>query len=239
VIADHLADALFAPTERNKRDLIHEGVPNSKILVTGNTVVDALLAASSLPYDWDKGPLSGIPEFGKIVLVTAHRRESFGEPLREICFAIKELSVQFQSSEVHFVYPIHLNPNVQKTAREILEGLPNVSLIQPLDYLSMVNIMKRTALILTDSGGIQEEAPAFGVPVLVMRDVTERPEAIESGVARLVGTDRNRIVEEAGRLLRDPIEYRSMATRKNPFGDGKAAGRIVSYLVEGTKANQA
>jgi len=239
LIADHLSDALFAPTERNRSDLIREGVPNGKILVTGNTVVDALLTASSLPYDWAKGPLAALPEFGKIVLVTAHRRESFGEPLREICFAIRELSTQFESAGVHFVYPVHLNPKVQKTAREILEGLSNVSLIQPLDYLSMVNIMQRSALILTDSGGIQEEAPTFGVPVLVMRDVTERPEAVDSGVARLVGTDRERIVEEAARLLRDPAEYRMMATRKNPFGDGNAAKRIVSYLVENAKANQA
>ena len=239
LIADHLSDALFAPTERNRRDLIREGVPNGKILVTGNTVVDALLTASSLPYDWAKGPLAALPEFGKIVLATAHRRESFGEPLREICFAIRELSIQFQSAGVHFVYPVHLNPKVQKTAREILEGLSNVSLIQPLDYLSMVNIMQRSALILTDSGGIQEEAPTFGVPVLVMRDVTERPEAVDSGVARLVGTDRERIVKEAGRLLRDPVEYRMMATRKNPFGDGNAAKRIVSHIVENAKANQA
>lgn len=237
LIADHLADALFAPTERNRQELFREGVPGGRILVTGNTVIDALLTASSLPYDWATGPLATLPKLGKIVLVTAHRRESFGNPLREICLAIRELSAQFESLGVHFVYPVHLNPNVRQPVREILGGLSNVSLIEPLDYLSMVNIMKRSALILTDSGGIQEEAPSFGVPVLVMREATERPEALEAGVARLVGTDRQRIVEETGRLLRNPAEYAAMATRKNPFGDGKAAGRIVSYLIERAKAD--
>lgn len=239
MIADHLADALFAPTERNRQDLIREGVLSSKILVTGNTVIDALLTSSSLPYDWATGPLASLPEGRKIVLVTAHRRESFGKPLREICLAIKELSTQFESSAVHFVYPVHLNPNVRQPVMEVLGSLSNVSLIEPLDYLSMVNIMKRSTLILTDSGGIQEEAPTFGVPVLVMRDTTERPEAQEAGVARLVGTDRQRIVEETRRLLRNPSEYDAMATRKNPFGDGKAASRIVSYLIERAKVDSA
>jgi len=237
LLADHLADALFAPTEQNRQDLQHEGVPNGKILVTGNTVIDALLTAASLPYDATKGPLAALPEFGKIVLVTAHRRESFGEPLREICLAIKELAAKFQSSGVHFVYPVHLNPNVRKPVHEILGGLPNVSLIEPLDYLSMVNIMKRSALILTDSGGIQEEAPTFGVPVLVMREATERPEAVEAGVARVVGTNRQSIVTEAERLLLNPTEYRAMSTRMNPFGDGQAAPRIVAYLLQHTKAD--
>jgi UDP-N-acetylglucosamine 2-epimerase (non-hydrolysing) len=238
-IADQLADSLFAPTEGNRQDLLREGVPDSKILVTGNTVVDALLTASSLPYDWAKGPLASLPKGGKIVLVTAHRRESFGKPLREICLAIKELSAQFGSSSVQFVYPVHLNPNVRQPVREILGGLSNVSLVEPLDYLSMVNIMKQSTLILTDSGGIQEEAPSFGVPVLVMREATERKEAQEAGVARLVGTNRQRIVEETGRLLRNPSEYSAMANKKNPFGDGKAASRIVSYLIEHAKENSA
>jgi len=237
LIADHLADALFAPTEKNRQNLVREGVPNNKVLVTGNTVIDALLTSSSLPYDWTKGPLADLPQGRKIVLVTAHRRESFGRPLREICLAIKELSEQFGSSLVQFVYPVHLNPNVREPVREILGGLSNVSLIEPLDYLSMVNIMKRSTLILTDSGGIQEEAPSFGVPVLVMREATERPEAIEAGVARLVGTNRQRIVEETGRLLRNPTEYAAMATGRNPFGDGRASSRIVSYLVERAKAD--
>ena len=142
-------------------------------------------------------------------------------------------------ASVHFVYPVHLNPNVLQPVREILGGLSNVSLIEPLDYLSMVNIMKLSTLILTDSGGIQEEAPSFGVPVLVMREATERQEAEEAGVARLVGTNRQRIVEETARLLRNPSEYSAMATKKNPFGDGKAASRIVSYLIEHAKENLA
>lgn len=237
LVADHLADALFAPTERSRRNLVQEGIPSDKVLVTGNTVIDALQTASSLPYDWGKGPLAAIPQLGKTVLVTAHRRESFGGPLREICLAIKDLSARFESSGVHFVYPVHPNPNVRKPVKEILDGLSNVSLIEPLDYLSMVNIMKHSALILTDSGGIQEEAPTFGVPVLVMRQATERPEAVESGVARLVGTDRRRIVQETERLLQNPAEYRAMARRKNPFGDGKASGRIVSYLIQAMKAD--
>jgi UDP-N-acetylglucosamine 2-epimerase (non-hydrolysing) len=137
------------------------------------------------------------------------------------------------------VYPVHLNPNVRQPVSEILSGLPNVILTEPLDYLSMVNIMKHAALILTDSGGIQEEAPTFGVPVLVMRESTERPEALEAGVARLVGTDRRRIVEETARLLRNPTEYAAMARRKNPFGDGKAAGRIVAFLIDRSKAGRA
>jgi len=236
LIADHLADALFAPTEGNRQNLVREGLPNSKILVTGNTVIDALLTSSSLPYDWATGPLADIPQGRKILLVTAHRRESFGKPLREICLAIKELSEQF-GSLVHFVYPVHLNPNVREPVREILGDLSNVSLIEPLDYLSMVNIMRRSTLVLTDSGGIQEEAPSFGVPVLVMRAATERPEAVAAGVARLVGTDRKRIVEETGRLLRNHTEYAAMATGNNPFGDGKAASRIASYMVERAKVD--
>lgn len=239
VVADHVADVLFAPTERNRELLTGEGIPSSKILVTGNTVVDALLAAARLPYDWATGPLAGLPTNKRLVLVTAHRRESFGKPLREICLAIKELSVAFEPSGFHFVYPVHLNPNVRQPVREMLAGVPNVSLIGPLDYLSMVNLMKRSHLILTDSGGIQEEAPSLGVPVLVMREATERPEALEAGVARLVGSGRQRIVQETSRLLENQSEYTAMATKKNPYGDGNAAGRIVNYLLEDAEADSA
>jgi len=231
-IADHIADVLFAPTEENRHNLIREGISEQSILVTGNTVIDALLQASKMNYDWVAGPLSRVPKDKRLVLVTAHRRESFGEPLREICFAIKELSLRFGPEGYQFVYPVHLNPNVQKPVKEILSRAPYVSLIRPLDYLSMVHLMKSSFLILTDSGGIQEEAPSLGVPVLVMRETTERPEAIEAGVSKLVGTVRRRIVREAARLLENSAEYASMATKKNPYGDGKAAQRIVSYLVE-------
>jgi UDP-N-acetylglucosamine 2-epimerase len=163
--------------------------------------------------------------------VTAHRRESFGEPFRALCLAIRDLARQF-APDVHIVYPVHLNPNVRAPVTEILAGIANVHLLDPLDYESMVHLMKRAALILTDSGGIQEEAPSLGVPVLVLRDLTERPEAVAAGVARVVGTARERIVAEAHRLLSDPAAHRAMATRVNPYGDGKAAARIVAALLE-------
>jgi len=231
-IADQLADALFAPTEQNRQALLREGIADNKIAVTGNTVVDALQFTAERPFDWSTGPLASLPEQKQIVLVTAHRRESFGQPLREICLAVKELSISLNSEGVHFVYPVHLNPNVRKAAEGILSGLPNVSLIEPLDYSSMIHLMKRSKLILTDSGGIQEEAPSLGVPVLVMRDATERPEGVEMRVARLVGTNRSRIVEEVTRLLRDPAAYAAMVTRENPYGDGNASRRIVSFLLQ-------
>jgi UDP-N-acetylglucosamine 2-epimerase len=233
-IVDQLADALFAPTVRSRDNLLREGVPAEMVLLTGNTVIDALLAVAARRFDWSVGPLASLPANRGLVLVTAHRRESFGEGLREICCAIKELALQFESG-FHFVYPVHLNPNVRRAVKEILSNLPNVSLIEPLDYLSMVHLMKRSVLILTDSGGIQEEAPSLRVPVLVMRNTTERPEGIEAGVARLVGTNRSRIVEEAARLLRDPVARGAMVTEANPYGDGKAASRIVSFLQRGSE----
>jgi UDP-N-acetylglucosamine 2-epimerase len=231
-IADLLADALFAPTERSRENLLREGVPNGRILVTGNTAIDALMATVARGYDWGAGPLAGLPVDRKLVLVTAHRRENFGAGLREICCAIKELALRFESQGIQFVYPVHLNPNVRRPVKEILSGLSNVTLMEPLDYFSMVHLMKRSTLILTDSGGIQEEAPSVGVPVLVMRDTTERPEGIEAGVSRLVGTSRNRIVKEVASLLEDRGAYGTMISRVNPYGDGRAASRIVSFLLE-------
>jgi len=231
-IADSLADLLFAPTERARQALLREGIFAVRILVTGNTVIDALLSVAEQPYDWSSGPLASLPDNARLVLITAHRRESFGAPFREICFAIRELALQFESYGVHFVYPVHPNPNVRQPVGEILSGIPNVSLIEPLDYLSLVHLMKRSTLILTDSGGIQEEAPSLGVPVLVMRDTTERPEGVEAGVARLVGAQRDRIFAEAKHLLQDPVAHAAMATRANPYGDGRAASRIVSALLE-------
>ncbi len=165
------------------------------------------------------------------MLVTAHRRESFGEPFRELCLALRELAEGFAPEGVRFVYPVHLNPNVRQPVMEILAGLDNVHLIEPLDYLSLVQLMKRSTLILTDSGGIQEEAPGLRVPVLVMRETTERPEGVDAGVVKLVGTSRARIVEEAARLLRDPAAHAAMATGENPYGDGRAAERIVNCLL--------
>ncbi len=231
-LADLVATAYFAPTETARRALLREGCLERDVYVTGNTVVDALNDAVSRKYDWESGPLSGLPLEKRLVLITAHRRESFGHPFRELCLAIRDLSRMFADDGVHFIYPVHLNPSVRQPVREILSGLSNVSLIDPLDYLSLVHLMKRSTLILTDSGGIQEEAPGLRVPVLVMRDTTERPEGIESGVVRLVGTERSRIIGEAEKLLSDPREHAAMAGGANPYGDGRAAQRIVSILLE-------
>ena len=230
-LADAVATAYFAPTENARQALLREGCSERHIYVTGNTVVDALHDAASREYDWGSGPLSRLPVENRLVLITAHRRESFGSPFREMCLAIRDLSRIFLRDGVHFVYPVHLIPNVRQPVQDILSGLSNVSLIEPLDYLSLVNLMKRSTLILTDSGGIQEEAPALRIPVLVMRDTTERPEGVHEGVVRLVGTDRCRIIHETKRLLRDAAAHRAMAKGVSPYGDGRAAKRIVSVLL--------
>jgi UDP-N-acetylglucosamine 2-epimerase len=231
-VADLVADAYFAPTGRARAALLAEGCPAADVVVTGNTVIDALLEVAARPYDWSSGPLAGLPRDGRLVLITAHRRESFGSPFRELCTAIRELADSFAAEGYHFVYPVHLNPNVRAPVQEILAERPNVHLIEPLDYLSLVHLMKRSELILTDSGGVQEEAPGLKVPVLVMRETTERPEGVEAGVVRLVGTGRERIVAEASALLREPAARAAMATGINPYGDGHAAERIVTHLLE-------
>jgi len=200
-IADLVADVYFAPTASARQALLDEGCSGADIFVTGNTVIDALHDVSARAYCWTAGPLAQIPTDRRLVLITAHRRESFGGPLRELCLAIRDLAEAFAAADVHFVYPVHLNPNVREPAHAILSQLPNVSLIEPLDYLSLVHLMKRSALVLTDSGGIQEEAPELHVPVLVMRETTERPDGLATGWVRLVGTDRSRIVTEAKTML--------------------------------------
>ena len=232
-IADMLADLHFAPTETARRALLAEGYPEANIYVTGNTIIDAFNEMAVRDYNWDSGPLAQIPTNKRLVLITAHRRESFGGPFRELCLAIRDLAVQFANDGVHFVYPVHLNPNVRQPVNDILSGLPGVSLLEPLDYLSLVQLMKRSVLVLTDSGGIQEEAPGLQVPVLVMRDRTERPEGLQTGLVRLVGTKRSRIVAESVEMLngRPPIDG-----GPNPYGDGKAAIRIVKILLERTRA---
>jgi UDP-N-acetylglucosamine 2-epimerase (non-hydrolysing) len=227
-IADLLADLHFAPTETSRQALRLEGVPESRVILTGNTVIDALRIATGLPYDWTAGPLARLPAAPRRVVITAHRRESFGAPLEQVCLAVRDLAEAFGEEGVHFAFPVHLNPSVQDVARRTLSGLPNVSLIEPLDYLSMIHLMARATLILTDSGGIQEEAAGLRVPVLVLRDTTERPEGIESGYAKLVGTDRARIVAEASRVLREPA---ATPVGENPYGDGHAAERIVAALL--------
>jgi UDP-N-acetylglucosamine 2-epimerase (non-hydrolysing) len=227
-IADALATVHFAPTELARRNLLREGVDNSTIYVTGNTVVDALLTVSSLPEDGLEGQLAWLPPNRRIILMTAHRRESFGTGLRDVCRAVREIVDAVP--DVQCVYPVHLNPNVQDPARAILAGHDRILLIPPLDYVSLIHLMRRSTLILTDSGGLQEEAPTFGKPVLVLRDLTERPEAVQAGCARIVGTDRRVIVSAALALLNDRSAYDRMAKIANPFGDGHASKRIVQVL---------
>ena len=230
-VADLVADAYFAPTERARQALLKEGCPEQDIYVTGNTVIDALHDVAAREYCWEAGPLAAIPTNRRLVLITAHRRESFGDPFLELCLAIRDLAGTFEQ-DVHFVYPVHLNPNVRQPVEAILSDVPNVSLIEPLDYLSLVQLMKRSVLVLTDSGGIQEEAPGLQVPVLVMRDTTERPEGLETGLVQLVGTHRGRIVSQAEKLLRAPLPRPATLGGASPYGDGKAAGRIVAALLE-------
>jgi UDP-N-acetylglucosamine 2-epimerase (non-hydrolysing) len=218
-IVDLVAALCFAPTPRARRQLLAEGVPEGRIFVTGNTVVDAL--------QWIAAELPSEPASDE-VLITVHRRESFGRPLGEIFAAVRDLAEAFP--ELRWVYPVHRNPNVWDPAHAALGGIANVELHEPFDYLEMVRRLRRARLVLTDSGGLQEEAPTFGKPVLVLRETTERPEGVEAGVARLVGCDRRRIVAEAGRLLRDPEAYAAMTGAANPYGDGRAAERIVDAL---------
>ena len=218
----------FAPTETARQNLLKEHVDDKHIVVTGNTVIDALhwVVASGKAV----APQFGRDENRRMVLITGHRRENFGDGMKHICQSINALAEQFK--DVDFVYPIHLNPNIRRPVQEIIDGSrSNVYLLEPLSYLKFVAMMQQSTLILTDSGGIQEEAPAFGRPVLVMRDTTERPEAIKAGTARLVGTDKDTIVEAVIDLLTDPEEYNIMAHAVNPFGDGHAAERIADTIL--------
>jgi UDP-N-acetylglucosamine 2-epimerase (non-hydrolysing) len=229
-VADVGARWCFAPTAGARANLLAEGTPPERVLVTGNTVVDALLDVAARPEGLtpELERLAAGPR--RLVLVTAHRRESFGEPFRELCLALREIA-ESQGDGVQLVYPVHLNPNVRAPVGEILGGVRNVALVEPLDYVAFVHLMKRAWLILTDSGGIQEEAPSLGVPVLVMREVTERPEAVERGTARLVGTRRETIVAAARELLDDPAARRRMTGKGNPYGDGRAGARIAAALL--------
>lgn len=228
----------FAPTDLSRDNLLAEGVPASSISVTGNTVIDALhwvlgridvdtvrraalnqSLQAILPFAWQQQ---------RFVLITGHRRENFGDGFVQICEALRELALRF--ANLHFVYPLHLNPNVQQPVRSLLAGLPNVHLIAPLDYEPFMYLLKHAHLILTDSGGIQEEAPSLGKPVLVMRDVTERPEAVKAGTVELVGADKDRIIAGVVRLMEDSAHYQAMARAHNPYGDGLACQRIVDVL---------
>jgi len=232
LIVDHVSELCFAPTERARLNLLKEAIPEHVIRVTGNTVVDALMQVARKEWIPDPGMgLAQLPTEGTLILVTAHRRESHGKPLVRICQALQQIA-QRGAGRIQLVYPVHPNPNIRQPVYRMLGGVPGVTLVPPVDYLTLVNLMKRSKLILTDSGGIQEEAPTLGTPVLILRDVTERPEAVEAGVAQLVGTDVERIVSATFRLLDDPRAYDAMARSVNPFGDGQAAERIVTAMLE-------
>ncbi|MCL5269346.1 MAG: UDP-N-acetylglucosamine 2-epimerase (non-hydrolyzing), partial [bacterium] len=226
VIADYLSEYMFAPTARARDSLRREGLDAGRIYITGNTVIDALFRVRArrvpLPFALAAGR--------RLILVTAHRRENFGAPLEEIGAALRDLADRFADVEV--VYPVHPNPNVTRPARRLLSGHPRIRLIEPLDYPQFVATMEAACLILTDSGGVQEEAPALGKPVLVLRDETERPEAVEAGVVRLVGPHRGAIVTEAARLLTDPAAYAAVARGVSPYGDGRASERITAVLAQ-------
>jgi len=228
-LASTMADMHFAPTEWSQGNLRREGINEKDIIVTGNPVIDALKFVSE--QETPKEILDIIETYkGKrLILVTAHRRENFGQPIENICHALKELA---SHDDVQIIYPVHLNPNVQEPVKRILGDIPNITLLPPLDYLPLVHLMKHASLILTDSGGIQEEAPAFGIPVLVLRETTERPEGVDAGALKLVGTDTRYIVQEAKRLLDDESAYGEMSKASNPYGDGHAAERIVEALLK-------
>ncbi|HNQ05323.1 MAG TPA: UDP-N-acetylglucosamine 2-epimerase (non-hydrolyzing) [Thiobacillaceae bacterium] len=230
-IIDAVADLYFAHSDKARTHLLNEGIPESAIAVTGNTVIDALLDVSQRPFELAGSPLEGIPfDSRRVVLVTAHRRESFGGPFESICKGLAELAEKYLG-DVELVYPVHRNPNVRAVVNKHLSSLPNVRLLDPLDYQPLVQLMKRAHLVLTDSGGLQEEAPSLGKPVLVLRKVTERQEGVEAGTLKLVGMEAGDIVREASRLLDDRAAYDAMATRANPYGDGTASRRIVARIL--------
>jgi len=228
-ITGAVADMHFAPTEWARENLLRENIPAMNVVLTGNSVIDALYAVSEMPYDVTTGPLADIPWDKRIIVVTAHRRENFGAPLESVCRALRMLADMYRD-DVHIVYSVHMNPNVHKPVHRLLGHVPGVTLLEPLDYLPMVQLLKRSTFVLTDSGGLQEEAPTLGKPVLVLRNTTERPEAVEAGTAQLVGTDYRDIIVAASRLLDEPGAYAEMAHAANPYGDGHAAERIVAAL---------
>lgn len=226
-----LADLHFAPTEQSRQNLLQVGVAPERIHLTGNTVIDALLSQVRPDYVFEQ-PLLRTLNFGqqKIILVTSHRRENFGQPMKNICQALRQIVTA--DPEVEIVFAVHRNPNVQAEAKASLAGLERIHLIDPLEYLPFVQLMDRSTLILSDSGGIQEEAPSLGVPVLVLRETTERPEGVTAGTLRLVGTDPDRITSTALHLLDDEAAYQRMAQTANPYGDGQASRRIVEALAD-------
>jgi UDP-N-acetylglucosamine 2-epimerase (non-hydrolysing) len=227
-VADAVSTLHFAPTESAAANLQAAGIARESITVTGNTVIDALLDVASRHVGDARAALQGLPAGGRVILVTAHRRENHGEPLENICRALVEVADRFE--DVRIVYPVHLNPNVQRVARHILGEHERVFLLEPLSYVPFVSIMKESFVVVTDSGGLQEEAPSLGKPVLVLRNETERPEAVEAGTVRLVGTSTDAIVDELTTLLTDAAAYDRMAEAANPYGDGKASARIADAI---------
>jgi UDP-N-acetylglucosamine 2-epimerase (non-hydrolysing) len=241
-VVDKIADLCFVPTEKSKANLLNEGMPKSGIFITGNTVIDTLLLAldkiesdASLKLSLEGILLESGYDISKgrqFILVTGHRRESFGDGFLNICDALKNIATRFP--DVDIVYPVHLNPNVQEPVYNKLGGIENIYLTQPLDYLPFIYLMKHCYLVLTDSGGIQEEAPSLGKPVLVMRDTTERPEAVDAGTVILVGTSAEKIFHETEWLILDSERYAAMSMLHNPYGDGKASARIIDAILEKT-----
>ena len=228
-LASVLTEIHFAPTALARDNLLAEGVPAEKIVVTGNTVIDTLRALSVLPHSWENTPLAGIPDDNsRLVLVTSHRRESWGADQEHMCMALKDL-VQ-QHPDIRIVYPVHMNPNVRTTVNALLQNTDRIHLTEPLDYITFVSLLRRCFLVLTDSGGIQEEAPTFGKPVLVLRKLTERPEASQFGMAKIIGMSREGIVKETSHLLNDAEAYQDMSEGENPYGDGHSSERIVEAV---------
>ena len=232
-VAGVAADLHFAPTKHARQNLLNEGIPEWRISLTGNPVIDALrqIVARPAPQEVLKflAKHEIHPGRRQLILITAHRRENFGRPFEDICLGLRRLA-QAYPDRLQLVYPVHLNPNIQEPAQRLLGGIANISLLSPLDYLPMVHLMQNATLVLTDLGGIQEEATSLGIPTLVLRNVTERPEGVEAGVLKLVGTDPETIFTQAQRLLEDPMAYQAMSTAQNPFGDGHAAERIVQAI---------
>ncbi|MCK4993539.1 MAG: UDP-N-acetylglucosamine 2-epimerase (non-hydrolyzing) [Candidatus Omnitrophica bacterium] len=228
-----VADFHFAPTKRAKSNLLREHINPKKIYLTGNTVVDSLYSIAGKKYTLRNEILKKIDlDNKKVILVTAHRRESFGGPFKAICKAIKEIS---EFKDVEIIYPVHLNPNVQKPVNNLLQGRKNIHLLDPLDYETFVFLLRKCYFVLSDSGGVQEESPAFNKPILVMREVTERQEGVEAGVARLIGMDSSRIVKEARKLLNSNAQYAKMSKSASPYGDGTASKQIVEAIIENFK----
>lgn len=231
ILTGHIADLHFAPTERNRRNLLNEAIPDSAIHITGNTVIDALLQVAGKPYEFEDETLKTIDfEKRRVITVTCHRRENLGENMEQIFRAIRDIAAEFEDTEI--IYPVHMNPKVRETAGKVLGNAGRIHLIEPLQYQPFVNLMAKSYLIITDSGGMQEEAPSLGKPVLVVRRETERPEAIEAGTVKLAGVSRDTIYQMTKELLTDEEAYGKMAHAVNPYGDGHACERIINTLLD-------